>query len=178
MRKKLIIFDRDNTLNIDTSGYSHCKSSCKLFNDVYDFFSSIDIFINICVVTNQSGIGRGYFSLKEMHDFNSEINKLIYLKTKHRGIDHFFFCPHVPTDECNCRKPKNLLIKKALKHFNCEPDEAILIGDKISDCEAGVSADVFSILLDRNSKNLKTFDNPMISICDSLNIDSLKKYLF
>ena len=76
MRKKLIILDRDNTLNND-AGYSHDKSKCILFEDVYDFFSSIDILINICVVTNQSGIGRGYFSLKQMHDFNLEINKLI-----------------------------------------------------------------------------------------------------
>ena len=45
---------------------------------------------NICVVTNQSGIGRGYYTEKEMHEFNSEINKIIRLKTKHRGIDHFF----------------------------------------------------------------------------------------
>ena len=129
MQKKLIIFDRDNTLNLDETGYIHDKSKCKLFDDVYDFFSSIDTFINVCVVTNQSGIGRGYFSVKEMEIFNEEINKLIRFKTNHRGIDHFFFCPHTPFDKCNCRKPNNKLIFKALNFFKCKPHEALLIGE-------------------------------------------------
>ena len=178
MRKKLIIFDRDNTLNYDIYGYTHNKSACILFDDVYEFFSSIDTLINICVVTNQSGIGRGYFSVKEMQDFNSEINKLIKQNTNHRGIDHFFFCPHVPLDNCDCRKPKNLLVKKALSYFNCLPNEAILIGDKISDCQAGLSSGVISILLNRNLENFQTYENSKIIVHNSLNIKSLKKYLY
>jgi len=180
MRKKLIIFDRDNTLNIDSFGYAHDKTKCILFEDVYDFFNSIDKLINICVVTNQSGIGRGYFSLKEMNEFNEEINNLIKIKTIHRGIDQFFFCPHLPSDKCDCRKPKNLLIRKALKHFNCHPNEAILIGDKVTDCQAGISAGVLSVLLNRlnrDSINLK-LENPQIIITDSLNLNFLKKFLY
>ena len=67
------------------------KSQCRLFDDVYEFFSLIDTFINVCVVTNQSGIGRGYFSVHDMENFNEEINKLIRFNTSHRGIDRFFF---------------------------------------------------------------------------------------
>jgi len=178
MRKKLIIFDRDNTLNYDKEGYIHVKTACILFDDVYEFFSSIDTLINICVVTNQSGIGRGYFSVKEMEDFNSEINKLIKQNTNHRGIDHFFFCPHAPLDKCDCRKPKNTLIIKALSYFNCDPSEAILIGDKISDCQAGLSAGVTSILLNRNLENLEAYENSNIIVQNSLNLNSLKKYLY
>jgi len=178
MKKKLIIFDRDNTLNYDNSGYMHDKSACILFDDVYEFFRSIDTLINICVVTNQSGIGRGYFTLQEMQDFNSEINKLIKQNTNHRGIDHFFFCPHLPLDKCDCRKPKNSLVIKALSHFNCQPNEALLIGDKISDCQAGLSAGVLSILLKRDSINIKDYENLNIIISESLNINSLAKYLY
>ena len=178
MRKKLIIFDRDNTLNYDKEGYIHDKTACILFDDVYEFFSSIDTLINICVVTNQSGIGRGYFSVKEMEDFNSEINKLIKQNTNHRGIDHFFFCPHAPLDKCDCRKPKNILIIKALSYFNCDPSEAILIGDKISDCQAGLSAGVTSILLNRNLENLEAYENSNIIFQNSLNLNSMKKYLY
>lgn len=177
MRKKLIIFDRDNTLNIDKKGYSHNISQCVLFDDVYNFFSSIETFINICVVTNQSGIGRGYFSLKEMNNFNSEINKLIRANTKHRGVDHFFYCPHIPSDNCDCRKPKNLLVKKALLYFKCKSDEAILIGDKLSDYEAGISAGVLSVLIRRNSENHEIENNKNIITCESLNMKFLKKYL-
>ena len=178
MKKKLIIFDRDNTLNYDKKGYIHDKTECILFDDVYEFFSSIDTLINICVVTNQSGIGRGYFSVKEMEDFNSEINKLIKQNTNHRGIDHFFFCPHAPLDKCDCRKPKNSLIIKALSYFNCDPSEAILIGDKISDCQAGLSAGVLSLLLNRDSKKFQDFETTNIIIHESLDINSLKKFLY
>ena len=177
MQKKLIIFDRDNTLNIDRFGYSHIKSKCELFEDVYDFFSLIDTFINVCVVTNQSGIGRGYFSVKDMENFNAEINRLIKLKTNHRGIDRFFFCPHLPSDNCSCRKPNNALILEALKYFKCKPNEALLIGDKISDCEAGSSSGILSLLLDRNFKSSETLESSKFNKCESLRIKYLKKYL-
>ena len=178
MPKKLIIFDRDGTLNID-KGYTHNKSQCILYDDVYKFFSSIEIFINTCVVTNQSGIGRGFYSEEQMHEFNLEINNLIRKKTSHRGIDYFFFCPHTPSDKCNCRKPKNALVKKALKKFKCRPDEALLVGDKISDCYAGLKTGVQSILLDRdNLLRNENYSEIDIDIFKSLDICNFKNYLF
>lgn len=178
MCKKLIMFDRDGTINMDSEGYSHNKSQCKIYEDVFSFFSAIDTNINICVVTNQSGIGRGFYTEKEMHAFNSEINKIIKSKTMHRGVDHFFFCPHIPSDNCNCRKPKNELIIKALQYFNCEPREALLIGDKLTDFEAGSSVGVQSILIDREHKfNIDKLDNLQVDICNSLDFNYLKNYL-
>tara|TARA_B100000242_G_scaffold289353_1_gene259056 strand:- start:1471 stop:2019 length:549 start_codon:yes stop_codon:yes gene_type:complete len=159
--KKLLILDRDGTLNKDHNGYSHDMRSCSLFDDVYKLFEMIDTIINICVVTNQSGIGRGFYKESQMHEFNAQINKLIKLKTKHNGIKKFFFCPHKPSENCECRKPKNKLVIEALNFFNCEAKNAILIGDKISDCIAGISAGVDSFLLQRDdqivdySKDLK-----------------------
>lgn len=178
MSKKLIIFDRDGTLNFDENGYTHNKACCILYEDVYKFFSAIDIFINICVVTNQSGIGRGFYSEKAMHEFNLEINNLIRKKTSHRGIDHFFFCPHTPSDNCDCRKPENALVREALRFFKCQPDEALLVGDKLSDCKAGLKTSVQSILLDRNNLfcDEKHLPND-IEVFESLDIHNFKKYL-
>ena len=178
MYKKLIIFDRDGTINLDTNGYSHIKSQCKIYEDVFSFFSALDTNINICVVTNQSGIGRGYYSEKEMHEFNSEINKLIRLKSMHRGIDHFFFCPHIPSDKCNCRKPKNQLVKKALEFFKCKPYEALFIGDKLTDFQAGTSAGVQSIIIDRDkSLDSVKLRNLEVKSFSSLDYNNLKNYL-
>ena len=178
MSKKLIIFDRDGTINLDPYGYTHIKSQCKVYDDVLSFFSSLDTNINICVITNQSGIGRGYYTEKEMHEFNSEINKIIRSKTMHRGIDHFFFCPHLPSDKCNCRKPRNQLVKKALKLYKCEPNQALLIGDKFSDFEAGSSAGVQSILLNREGKlDLVKLKTLKVVSYDSLDFNYFKSYL-
>ena len=153
--KKLLILDRDGTINKDQNGYSHDMRSCSLFADVYKLFEMIDTIINICVVTNQSGIGRGFYEESKMHEFNAQINKLIKSKTKHNGIDKFFFCPHKPSENCNCRKPKNELIYRALNFYNCDAKDAILIGDKVSDCVAGISAGVDSFLLQRNNENFE-----------------------
>ena len=129
-------------------------------------------------MTNQSGIGRGFYSEEEMHEFNLEINKLIRKKTSHRGIDHFFFCPHTPFDKCNCRKPKNDLVKQALKFFKCSPTEALLIGDKFSDCQAGLRTGVKSILLDReNNLNCDKYLANDIVILKSLDIKKIGDYL-
>lgn len=178
MPKRLIIFDRDGTLNFDQNGYTHNKADCILYDDVYKFFSSIDIFINICVVTNQSGIGRRFFSEKQMHEFNLEINNLITKKTSHRGIDYFFFCPHTPSENCDCRKPKNALVKKALKKFQCRPDQALLIGDKLSDCYSGLKTGVQSLLLDRDNKFTRYKSSEIeFDILQSLDMKNLSNFL-
>ena len=150
--KKLLILDRDGTINKDSKGYSYNMRSCSLFTDVYKLFEMIDTIVNICVVTNQSGIGRGFYKESEMHEFNAQINKLIKTKTNHNGINKFFFCPHKPSENCECRKPKNKLIIEALNFYNCDAKDAILIGDKISDCIAGISAGVDSFLIHRENE--------------------------
>ena len=176
--KKLLILDRDGTINKDPDGYSHDMRSCSLFADVYKLSETIDTIINICVVTNQSGIGRGFYKEKEMHEFNSQINKLIKLKTKHDGINKFFFCPHKPSENCECRKPKNKLVLEALDFYNCEAKNAILIGDKISDCIAGISLGIDSYLLQRGSEKFGfSKDFKSIKIIESLDSDLLHPFL-
>ncbi len=176
--KKLLILDRDGTLNRDKYGYSHDIRSCNLFLDVYNLFETIDTIINICVVTNQSGIGRGFYKEKDMHEFNSQINKLIKLKTNHDGINKFFFCPHKPSENCDCRKPKNKLIIEALNYYNCDAKNAILIGDKISDCVAGINTGVESFLLLRGKKIFeRTRKYEDINIIKSLDSHLINPYL-
>ncbi len=179
MKKKLLILDRDGTLNLDNEGYSYNIRSCILFDDVYKLFSSIDTLINICVVTNQSGIGRGYFKSQDMQKFNERINFLIKSKTRHEGISKFFFCPHLPSDYCECRKPKKKLIIEALKFFNCDAKEALLIGDKESDYFAGLNAGVESLLLIRSEKEYKVKKNQRkYKIINSLNSKVCERLLF
>ncbi len=177
--KKLLILDRDGTINKDKYGYSYDMRSCSLFDDVYKLFEMIDTIINICVVTNQSGIGRGFYKEEDMHEFNAQINKLIKLNTNHNGIDKFFFCPHKPSEECECRKPKNKLVIEALKFYDCDAKNAILIGDKISDYHAGISAGVDSFLLQRENEIFDSSKNfKLINTIKSLDSNLLKPYLY
>ena len=147
---KLIILDRDGTINIDKNGYTYKVNDCKLFKDAITFFSSISINTKIVVVTNQSGIARNYYSLNEFQEFNNKINDIIRDKANHPGIDDFFYCPHLPNDKCKCRKPKSYLIKKAIKKYNSSTSSTILIGDKLTDVQAGQDAGIRSYLITRN----------------------------
>lgn len=159
----LIILDRDGTINIDKEGYTHKVNDCELYEDVINFFSKISLHIKIVVVTNQSGIARNYYSISEFETFNHKINQIIKDKTKHPGIIEFFYCPHLPSENCKCRKPKSYLVKKAIKKYNSNTDSAILIGDKSTDIQAGSKAGIRSYLIKRD-KNINSFKNDLLII--------------
>ena len=157
----LIILDRDGTINIDKNGYTHKVNDCELYEDVITFFSKISLHIKIVVVTNQSGIARNYYSINEFEKFNNKINQIIRDKTNHPGIVEFLYCPHLPNENCKCRKPKSYLVKKAIKKYNSNADSAILIGDKSTDIEAGTKAGIKSYLIKRE-KHTNTFNDDLL----------------
>jgi histidinol-phosphate phosphatase family protein len=88
------------------------------------------------VITNQSGVGRGYFSLERVEVINREID----LRLRAHGIflSGFYICPHHPREGCNCRKPRGGLILRVLKDYpDLEIKSSFVIGDKIRDIEIG-----------------------------------------
>lgn len=83
------------------------------------------------VVSNQSGIGRGYVSLQKVKEINAHMLKL--LKKKRASIDAVYFCPHKPGEGCECRKPKLGLVKKARVRFRIDLKRSYTIGDHAND---------------------------------------------
>jgi histidinol-phosphate phosphatase family protein len=129
-RKKAVFVDRDGTLNYD-NGYTHKISDLKIYEDMIPLLKSYyDNGYMIIVITNQSGINRGYYSVEEMKEFN---NKLAEVFIKHGiKIEDFFYCPHTPEEACNCRKPETGLIEMAVKKYNIDIKSSIIIGDSES----------------------------------------------
>ena len=116
--------------------------------------------ISAVIATNQSGVARGFFSLEEVNQFH----KLMLEKIEDAGgeINKIEICPHLLgakvnhySVDCECRKPKPGMINRLLLSMRCSPENAIMIGDRISDIEAGQSAGVVSYLFDQN--NLEQF---------------------
>ena len=163
---KAIFFDRDGVLNEEV-GYLYevekfqwidgAREAIKLFNDKK--------FLTI-VVTNQSGIARGYYTeedVKNLHNFMQES-----LKEIDAHIDAFYYCPHHPEGSvdaykknCNCRKPKAGMIFQAQKDFDIDLKNSILIGDSKRDIESAENAGIEKTIL-FDGKNL---------------FDTLKKFL-
>ncbi|WP_022847726.1 MULTISPECIES: D-glycero-alpha-D-manno-heptose-1,7-bisphosphate 7-phosphatase [unclassified Desulfurobacterium] len=136
--QRAVFLDRDNTL-IEDEGYIHEPEKVKLLPGVAEGLKILkDAGFLLIVISNQSGIGRGYFKEEDFHAVNKRLNQL--LEPYSVQIDDFFFCPHKPDEGCSCRKPETELFFKAAKKWNINLRESFMIGDKIIDIEAGKRA--------------------------------------
>jgi len=101
------------------------------------------------VITNQSGVARGYFSEETLSDSHRKMT--FDLGEQGARVDAIYYCPHHPDDNCQCRKPKPGLLLKAAAHLGITPALSYMIGDNLSDVEAGRSAGCRTIWLTTSS---------------------------
>jgi len=128
---KLVIFDRDDTLNIDV-GFTFKKEDCNLVRGAKELVDFIKLSgMKISIASNQSGVGEGFYSLDQMQKFNQMLFEKLELP-----CDTFFaYCPH-PREmdrRCACRKPSPYLILDACKKYDVSPVETVFIGDSKTD---------------------------------------------
>ncbi|MFI3278288.1 MAG: HAD family hydrolase [Rikenellaceae bacterium] len=148
---KAIFLDRDGTINVDF-GYVSNVEDLELLDDVVEalrLFQAAEY--QIIVITNQSGVGRGYFTLEDVEVFHNELAS--QLEDLDVNIDDFMVCPHSPDDYCSCRKPYPTMVLQAMERHNIDPSLSFMFGDKSSDVECGTSAGVKSYLITAD-KNL------------------------
>ena len=140
-----IFFDRDNTLVIDY-GYTWEISNFAFLSDSAEALSLLESHrIPVFVVTNQSGIARGYFKETEMEKYNQHFTKQVALRGG--NIRDIAYCPHHPDfpvkdniKYCDCRKPMPGLINQISRKWHIELNQSIMIGDKETDVQAGEAA--------------------------------------
>ncbi len=133
---KAIILDRDGTLVVDP-GYVHKIEDFKLFPDTIKALQLLKKF-KFFIITNQSGISRKIFTLKDFENFNNHLVNI--LKENNITIEKTYICPHHPDDKCDCRKPSTKFIKEAEKEFNIDLKNSWVIGDHPHDVEMGKKA--------------------------------------
>lgn len=140
--KKTVFLDRDGTL-IEEVNFLSRVEDLKLFPftvEAVELLRSNDF--KLIVVTNQSGIGRGLYTEDAMHSIHREIQKQL-----NNAIDAFYFCPHLPEDGCDCRKPMLGMIKKARQQHEIDLTNSWVIGDKALDIELGFNAGLRTALV-------------------------------
>lgn len=162
-----IFLDRDGVIIENRSEYVRSWEDVAIFGQALTALARIKSSpYKIIVVTNQSAVGRGIISLEAVYEINNRLLKVI--EQTGGCIDGIFVCPHAPKDNCDCRKPKPGLILQAADELRLDLMNSILIGDALSDIEAGQAAGVGKAALVRtglgdeqvatkNSKALKPF---------------------
>ena len=139
---RAIFFDRDGVLNEEV-GYLYEVEKFKWIDGAREAIKFCnERGILAVVVTNQSGIGRGFYTAQNVDALHDFMQKNLAQVGAH--IDGFYYCPHHPdfSGECNCRKPKPGLILRACEDFKINPAEAILFGDSRRDIEAAQAANL------------------------------------
>lgn len=132
-------------------------SQIEKFEFIDGVFDACKYFISlgyeIIVITNQSGIGRGYYT---QEDFLNLTNWMIKEFNKNKiEILKVYFCPHSPTEDCECRKPKIGMITQSLNDFDIDLQNSWLIGDKASDIQTAINANIPNrILIGEDSNSL------------------------
>jgi len=137
---KALFLDRDGVINEDY-GYVYKKEDFKFKNGIFELLKLFKDY-KIFIVTNQSGIARGYYSENDFHKLMDWVKE----EFKQKGIEivDINFCPHHPdiTGSCECRKPNPGMILDLAKKYNIDLEKSIMIGDKKSDIEAANKAGI------------------------------------
>jgi len=149
--KKVIFIDRDGVINKDPGGWTKHSYVTKpedfkfLPGSVEALKKLNDSGHDIVVISNQAGIGKGYFSKDELDG----VNRKMIEDLKREGIQlrKVYYCIHGKNDNCDCRKPKTGLLKQAEKELGIKAAGTYFIGDKESEIEAGEGMGMKTILV-------------------------------
>lgn len=146
--RRFVLLDRDGVLNaapnnryvtsaVELVLLPGAAEAVRKFND-NDF--------GVLVVSNQQCVGKGLLTAKELNELSTHLAALIR-DSSGGEILHFFYCPHLVEDNCDCRKPKPGLILQAREKYGFDPGETYLIGDSYKDLETARTARCPSILV-------------------------------
>ncbi len=149
---KAVFLDRDGTVNEEV-GYLIDLGKLRLIEGAGTAIRRLnDAGFKVVLVTNQSGVARGYFPEALVHEAHERLDDM--LRRFGARIDAVYYCPHHPTAgnseytrDCDCRKPRTGLIDRAAQDLSIDRNHSYMVGDKWSDVELGQRAGVHAILV-------------------------------
>ena len=150
--RRAVFFDRDGTLNVEVGHLRRMEHF-----EMYPFAARAVQRVNdagrlAIVITNQSGVARGYFPEQHVHTANAKLIR--HMEAGGARIDRIYYCPHHPegpvekfTMTCNCRKPAPGMLEQAAREFGIELGQSFVVGDRFVDVEAAHRAGARPVLV-------------------------------
>lgn len=154
-----IFLDRDGVIIENRPNYVRSWDDVKIYPQALTALAKIrDTPFKIVIVTNQSGIGRGLIA----PEMATAINNRLVRQIERAGgrIDAVFLCPHAPDARCSCRKPEPGLLLQAAEQLAIDLSRSIMIGDALTDLEAGLAAGVAQVALLRTGRGAEQAQLP------------------
>ena len=163
---KTIFLDRDGVINKDIN-YLHKIDDFEFIDGIFDvclYFQSLGY--KIIIITNQSGISRGYYS----HSDYQKVTQWMLDQFRYKNINilDIFHCPHGPDSTCDCRKPKPGMFLKAKAKHNTDMEKSWMIGDKERDIIAANSAGIDNTILVKSGHRIDESNSNAKIILDSI----------
>ena len=123
---------------------------------------------DLFVVTNQSGVGRGYFSLESVYVIHRQLQNDLRMN-KLNPFKDFAICPHSPDENCHCRKPSGQMIQELITKYHIDPKYSYMLGDKIGDAESGKNAGINGIMVRNDEKSEYPYYKTLLDFAHYLN---------
>jgi D-glycero-D-manno-heptose 1,7-bisphosphate phosphatase len=143
---KIVILDRDGVINHDSDFYIKSPDDWLPIPGSLQAIAALNAAgWTVSVATNQSGIARGLFDQVALNAIHDKMNNAL---SQHQAvIDYLVWCPHGPSDKCDCRKPATGLYRRIAAYFECSLIDVPVIGDSCRDLEAAIAVGARPILV-------------------------------
>ena len=143
--RRFALLDRDGTINVDKH-YLSDPEQLELIPGAGEAIARLNqAGWGVLVVTNQSGIGRGYFDEARLEQIHTRLHELLAQHGAH--VDGIEVCPHAPDTDCACRKPLPDMVQRAAQRLGFDPKQSIMVGDKEADVGLGHAVGAVSFLV-------------------------------
>jgi len=174
MKQKAVFLDRDGVINVEKD-YLYKREDFEFIDGLFEalvYLKSLGFLF--FVITNQSGIGRGYYTKEDFATLTQWMVKRF--EEENIPISQVEFCPHAPDVECECRKPKTGMIQNIAQNFEIDFENSWLIGDKESDIECGKNSGIRNTIQVRSGHDFETSEADFV--IDKLDLESISKIIF
>ena len=182
--RKAVFLDRDGVITEDPPHYAHRVDQVRIIPGSGEAIRMLnDMDYLVIVVSNQSGVARGYYQESDIALFNEEMERQLSLERAH--IDAIYYCPHFPDGiiekfrlVCTCRKPKPGMLIQASEDHRINLKASFMIGDKFSDIVAGnaVDCNTIMVLTGHGKEEIQELKEYPVPVAINL-LDAVRKYI-